>query len=97
MSLLWELTAMCLAITSLILGLILLYLMRRLERTDERPLTVKSHGLGIVTDVGQFKPDADRGRVDGLTNDDIEWARELGATTTEEILDLVRKHEESER
>ena len=45
-------------------------------------------------DLGQFKPTEPRGRPDSLTNDDIAWAREIGAETDEEIIDYVRKHKE---
>ena len=85
----------------LIVGLIVLILVwqhreniaRRLAGEPFTTLTTKGHGL--VTDLGQSSPEDDRGRVDGLTSDDVEWAQELGAETEDEILDLVRKHEES--
>lgn len=41
---------------------------------------------------GQFDPDPDLGRTDGLTQDDIEWALEQGAVDDEEVLDFVSKH-----
>jgi len=41
---------------------------------------------------GQFEPDPDLGRTDGLTQEDIEWAQENGALDKEDILDLVSKH-----
>jgi hypothetical protein len=53
---------------------------------------------GLVSkDLGQRIPPVDRGRVDNLTQDDIEWARELGAETDQEVMDLVRKHIEGIR
>lgn len=45
--------------------------------------------------VGQSALGPSLGHPLGLTDDDIEWARELGASTDEEILDLIRKHKES--
>lgn len=83
----------------LVHGVILLKLVRRLSLLKhEDALTYTRKGSrGVVTDLGQATPDTDPGRPSGLTEDDIEWARELGATTEQEMLDLVRKHEESER
>ena len=75
----------------------LLKLLRQFS-TDTNQVTLARVGnRGVVTDLGQSSPKPDMGRVDGLTQDDVEWARELGATTEQEVLDLVRKHEESLR
>ena len=41
---------------------------------------------------GQFEPDPDLGRADGLTQEDIDWAREQGALDNEDVLDFVSKH-----
>lgn len=34
----------------------------------------------------------DRGRSDGLVQEDIEWAMEKGAKNMDEVLNLVRDH-----
>ena len=75
-------------------GLILLKLLLKLHRSE---VVEKERVKTTPEDLGQRLPQADRGRVDNLTQDDIEWARELGAETDQEILDLVRKHVESLR
>jgi len=62
--------------------------------TPESDLTIKRQGRGIVTDLGQSMPEEDRGRPDGLTREDIEWATELGATSIEEVRDMVRDQKE---
>jgi len=54
----------------------------------------KPYDFFDVQSLGQFKPTEPRGRPDSLTNDDIAWAREMGAETDEEIIDYVRKHKE---
>lgn len=33
-------------------------------------------------------------RPDGLTDDEIEWAHEVGAKSDEEVRDLIRRHRE---
>lgn len=45
-------------------------------------------------DVGIEFPPPDRGRADGLTTEDIEWAIEQGATSEDEIFKLVKEHKE---
>ena len=75
-------------------GLILLKLLLKLRRSE---VAEKERVKSVPEDLGQRLTQADRGRVDNLTQDDIEWARELGAETDQEILDLVRKHVESLR
>ena len=62
----------------------------------DKPVT-HTKGFGIVTDLGQGTPEEPRGNPSGLTEDELEWAYELGATTIDEVVDLVRKHEESKR
>lgn len=39
-------------------------------------------------------PIPDRGRPDGLTIEEIEWAIEKGATSEDEIFNLVKEHKE---
>ena len=99
MQLLFLTTLLCLLLVLLVHGIVLLKLVRKLSLLERsEPFTYERKGsVGIVTDLGQASPKPDMGRVDGLTQDDVEWARELGATTEQEVLDLVRKHEESLR
>ena len=65
-----------------------------LDSLSKPDLTIKRQGRGIVTDLGQSMPEEDRGRPDGLTREDIEWATELGATSIEEVRDMVRDQKE---
>lgn len=66
-----------------------------------KPSTSSGWGLLVPTnpdDLGQHTPEVSlTDQPTGLTTDELEWARELGATTLEETIDLVRKHEESVR
>ncbi len=71
----------------MVVGLSLIWI---LLRKDEKVEHIKRSFRKYTT--GQFKPDPDLGRTDGLTQDDIAWAIENGATDNEEILDLVSKH-----
>lgn len=50
-------------------------------------------GAPVVTDrpTGQFKV-PELGRADGLTDDDIKWALENGASTVQEAIELVAEH-----
>ena len=77
-----------------------LKLLRWLRQQPLSPLgstwSVSSIGHGLVTDLGQrVQEDQLSDDPAGLTTDEIEWARELGASTMDEMIDLVRKHEES--
>jgi len=51
-------------------------------------------GAPVATDrpTGQFAPKDDLGSTTTLSNDDLEWAREHGATTVQQALDLVNLH-----
>ena len=63
--------------------------------SGESTLSISSLGSrGIITDLGQRLPIEDIA-YSPTTQEEVEWARELGATTPEEVIDLVRKHKES--
>jgi hypothetical protein len=69
----------------------------RLHHKHKEWPDTRTRGFGIVTDLGQGTPEEPRGNPSGLTEDELEWAYELGATTIDEAVDLVRKHEETKR
>uniref|UniRef100_A0A6M3IQH2 Uncharacterized protein n=1 Tax=viral metagenome TaxID=1070528 RepID=A0A6M3IQH2_9ZZZZ len=78
--------------------MVVLYRQPRRNRDDKNePGLERAHfpwGVSRHVETGQFAP-IERDRADNLSQDEIEWASELGATTDEEVLDLVRKHRES--
>jgi hypothetical protein len=39
----------------------------------------------------------DRGALSNLTLEEVQWAREMGATTDDEVLDMIAKHEAFEQ
>jgi len=70
-----------------VVGLSLIWMLLRKDEKIERVIeAVRKYPTG------QFEPDPDLGRTDGLTQDEIEWAVEQGASDNEEILDLISKH-----
>lgn len=77
-----------------------LNLWRQLSKTDENAgwFDTSSVGHGVVTDLGQHQINSQL--VDtptGLTSEELEWGYELGATTIDEVIDLVRKHKASKQ
>ena len=46
-------------------------------------------------ETGQFTP-PDTERPDGLSHEEVAWAIEQGAESEEEILEMIKKHEQYE-
>ena len=72
-------------------------LWRQLSGNETKFRSIGSHGT--ITDLGQKKQSEDMGYPDNITPDEIEWAREQGARTDDEILDAIQddKNKESLR
>jgi len=73
---------------------ILLKVWKQLSGKD---IKIRSMGSrGIITDLGQKKQSEDIGYPDNITPDEVEWAREQGANTDDEILDTIQADKNKE-
>lgn len=94
----------CLATLHLVLSCLALLVALVLSRQPHRPNAAKDKYTEPIAEkwhnykgeTGQFSPGLDRGRTDSLTEDDIQWAQELGAQTNEEIEEMVNNHRRTE-
>jgi hypothetical protein len=82
--------ALLVAIAVLILQTIILIKQTQENKKKNQKLSLKNRIISPQT--GQFEPDDEFGRADGLTADDIAWANEHGALNDQDVLDMVSKH-----
>ena len=81
-----------LTLLQLLVGIVLILLWKRLSGTE--PKIRKSGRFGVITDLGQRKQAADSGVPNNITQEEMEWAREEGASTDDEIQDLIAQHKQ---
>lgn len=80
----------------LVLGLVGV---RKLMKEPERlPIAVRDTklfgGAHIATEIGQFMPSGPK-EPHGVTAEELQWAREQGASNNDEAADLIAEHRRS--
>ena len=77
----------------ILLGIVLLQLWMQLDKREGFS-SPRLWSSGVDLDLGQRKQAPDMGDANNLTTDDITWAREQGATTDDEVQDLIAQHKQ---
>ena len=77
-----------------LVGLVLLRLWK--QRSEPEIKISRLGSRGIITDLGQRKQTEDMGIPTNITPDEQEWAREQGADSDDEVLDLIAQHKQEE-